>query len=78
VLHKESPYNLEQTDNGYVLKIKLPFLKNKKYTINKYGDEIVLQIANQRKNIFLPRFVNFYKLSNHEYNAPWLSVSLIK
>ena len=78
VLHNESPYKLEQTDNGYVLKIKLPFLKDKKYTINKFGDEIVLQIANQRKNIFLPRFVNFYKLSDHEYNAPWLNVSLIK
>ena len=78
VLHNESPYKLEQTDSGYVLKIKLPFLKDKKYTINKYGDEIVLQIANQRKNIFLPRFVNFYKLSGHEYNAPWLNVSLIK
>lgn len=72
VLHNESSYKLEETGDGYLLKIKLPFLKNVKYTINKYGDEIVLQIANQRKNIFLPRFVNFYQLTSHDYKSPWL------
>lgn len=78
VLHQESPYQLEEISNGYILKIKLPFLHNKKFSINKYGDEIVLQIGNRRKNIFLPRFVNFYKLSNHEYVDPWLTINLKK
>ncbi|MCK5104565.1 MAG: ArsA family ATPase [Cyclobacteriaceae bacterium] len=76
VLYNESPYKLDNTDSGYLLKIKLPFLKDKSYKINKYGDELVLQLGNRRKNIFLPRFVNFYKLTNHEYQDPWLVVTL--
>lgn len=76
VLYHESPYKLDNTESGYVLKIKLPFLKDKNYEINKYGDELVLQLGNRRKNIFLPRFVNFYKLTNYEYQDPWLIVTL--
>jgi arsenite-transporting ATPase len=78
VFHHEAPYKLEETTDGFLLQIKLPFLEHKQYTIKKYGDEIVLQIANRRKNIFLPRFVNFYKLTSHEYKVPWLTVRLTK
>jgi arsenite/tail-anchored protein-transporting ATPase len=78
VMHLESPYNLEETEHGYVLQIKLPFLKDKSFKVNKYGDEIVIQIANRRKNIFLPRFVNFYTLDSYTYEAPWLEVNLTK
>jgi len=78
VLYNESPYVLENLEEGYLLKIKLPFLKDKAYKINKYGDEMVLQVGNRRKNIFLPRFVNFYKLTSDSYEAPWLIVTLGK
>jgi len=78
VLHNESPYHLEETENGYTIRIKLPFLKKKHFSINKYGDELVLQIDNRRKNIFLPRFVNFFQLTSHEYQSPWLTISLKK
>ena len=78
VLHNESPYRLSEIAEGYLLKIKLPFIQNRQYRINKYGDEIVLQIENRRKNIFLPRFVNFYRLESHKYKAPWLTIILKK
>jgi len=78
ILHNESPYKLTEHDHGYLLEIKLPFLKDKEFSINKYGDEIVIQIGNKRKNVFLPRFVNFYKLESYEYNEPWLNVELTK
>ncbi|NJN25789.1 MAG: ArsA family ATPase [Cyclobacteriaceae bacterium] len=78
VLHRESPYLLHEIDDGYKLKIKLPFLKNKTYKINKYGDEIVLQVDNRRKNLFLPRFVNYYQLAAHNYQEPWLEIVLRK
>jgi arsenite-transporting ATPase len=78
ILHEESPYRLTEQKNGYLLEIKLPFLKAKKFDINKYGDEIVIQIGNKRKNVFLPRFVNFYKLVSYNYEDPWLKVELRK
>jgi arsenite-transporting ATPase len=60
------------------MEIKLPFLKDRKFAVNKYGDEIVIQLGNQRKNVFLPRFVNFYHLKMYEYDEPWLKVELEK
>ena len=78
IMHNESPYKLEDIENGYRLRIKLPFLEKKQFKINKYGDEIVLQVGNRRKNVFLPRFVNFYQLSSHEYHAPWLTIYMKK
>lgn len=78
VLHDESSYQLEESKNGYLLKIKLPFLHSKKFSVNKYGDEIVIQIENRRKNIFLPRFIHFYNLDSHDYTSPWLHIFLVK
>lgn len=78
VLHNESPYKLTEKQDGYLIEIKLPFLKDKKFNINKYGDEIVIQLGNKRKNVFLPRFVNFYDLKKYEYHDPWLKVELGK
>lgn len=76
VLHKDMPYHFEKSDEGFVLSIKLPFIKDNQFTVNKYGDEIVIQVGNKRKNIFLPRFVNFYQLESFKYEDPWLIVSL--
>jgi arsenite/tail-anchored protein-transporting ATPase len=78
VLHYGSPYVLEETGDGYLLKIHLPFIKSKTFKVNKYGDEIVIQIGNRRHNHFLPRFVNFYRLTSYEYASPWLMLTLEK
>jgi arsenite-transporting ATPase len=78
VLHNESPYRLTENKTGYLIEIKLPFLRERKFSINKYGDEIVIQIGNKRKVVFLPRFVNFYHLEKYEYDDPWLKVELGK
>ncbi len=78
VLYHESAYILDGSEDGYTLKIKLPFLEDKQFAINKYGDEIVIQLGNRRKNIFLPRFINFYRMEKYEYQSPWLIVRLEK
>lgn len=76
VFHRDMPYRFEKSDEGFILSIKLPFIKANQFTVNKYGDEIVIQIGNKRKNIFLPRFVNFYRLESFKYDEPWLTINL--
>lgn len=78
VMHKEMPYHFKKSDEGFVLSIKLPFISHNQFLVNKYGDEIVIQVENKRKNIFLPRFVNFYQLDTYNYEDPWLIVHLKK
>ncbi len=78
VMYREMPYHFKKSDEGFILSIKLPFISDKNYSVNKFGDEIVIQVGNKRKNIFLPRFVNFYKLDTYQYEDPWLIVNLRK
>lgn len=76
VLHLGEQFVFERKHSGFELRIKLPFIKDHSYSVNKYGDEIVIQLGNRRKNIFLPRFVNFYSLERYTYDHPWLIVQL--
>jgi arsenite-transporting ATPase len=79
IFHNEEMYQFTPSEDGYTLRIKIPHLENSSaYTLDKHGDEMVIQIGNRRKNIFLPRFVNFYVLKEHRYEAPWLVVELRK
>ena len=78
VLQKSRSYELIENSEGYQFKLKLPFLNQKDYSVQKFGDEIVIQIGNKRKNLFLPRFVNYYQLGSYSYDDPWLEMQLIQ
>ncbi|MEO0895700.1 MAG: ArsA family ATPase [Bacteroidota bacterium] len=78
IFHNENPYQIREEKGDYHLSIKLPFLKDKAYKLEKYGDELVIDIGNRRKNIFLPRFANFLTLYHHEYKNSSLKVVLKK
>ncbi len=76
ILFKESPYKIKDIKNGYLIEIKLPFLSSEDFKINKFGDELVIEVKNKRQNIFLPRFSNFMKLKKYELQNQWLKIYL--
>jgi arsenite-transporting ATPase len=78
IFYHESPFKVEENHNYYFIKIKLPLLENDSLTVNKIGDELVIQIGNQRKNMFLPKFTNFYEMDNYKYENPWLIIAFAK
>ncbi len=78
VFYKDKPMQYEEIENGYLLKIKLPFLTSKDLEVKKFGDELVLNVNTKRKNIFLPKFANFMVLKEYRYESPWLQIELIK
>ncbi len=78
IFHNENPFEIKQIHNGYIMKIKLSFLDKKNFKINKFGDELVIEIGNRRKNIFLPKFSNYLRLENYSYEKSWLTIKLIK
>lgn len=77
VLYNDKLMIIENTRKGYRIKIKLLFLDKQEYKVKKFGDELIIEINNQRRNIFLPRFTNLLKLYSFYYNNPWLVVELI-
>lgn len=79
VLHEENPIEFEEQKNGsYLLRLKLSFLEGQDFTLQKFGDELVLELGNRRKHVFLPRFAHFLQLGGYKYESPWLAVELKK
>jgi len=78
VFFKERPYQLKPQDGGYLLKIRLPFLDKGEVSVIQYGDELVLQVRNQRRNLFLPRFLAHYSASEAQLEDGWLKVRFKK
>ena len=69
---------IRESQNGYKLKIKIPFISKSDFKLQLFGDKLIINIHNRRKTMFLPKFVYFLKLTDYSYSEPWLEVSLTK
>ena len=78
VFHNENPFEVKETKNAYEIRLKLPFIQDGDFELKKFGDELVIDIGNRRKNVFLPRFANFLPLKGHHFEKPWLTIELAK
>lgn len=57
VLFKGKPYEITKEGDTYSLVITLPFVTKEEVKLHQVGDELTIQIENQRRNIFLPKFL---------------------
>lgn len=78
ILYNESPFEVVEKEGQYEIRLKLPFIGEEDFTLQKFGDEIVINIGNRRKAVFLPRFASFLTMKEHSFAAPWLSIVLEK
>lgn len=78
IYHDEAPMIIEEKPGGFEIRLRIPFIGNDDFKLNKYGDELVIDLGSRRRNIFLPRFANFLELDSYSYDSPWLAVSLIQ
>ena len=78
IYHEEQPVEYIATDEGYTVRLKLPFLEDQAFKLSKFGDELVLELGTRRKHVFLPRFAHFMVLGSHHYEEPWLEVELLR
>jgi arsenite-transporting ATPase len=74
IFYHEPTYKVT-TDKGiYFLDIRLPFLGEKDFTINQFGDQLVIQVQNQRRNYLLPNFLMYYTLTDSAMKDGWLHI----
>ena len=78
ILHRESPFAVKEEKDHYVISMHLPFIGSSDFKLNKYGDELVINLGGRRKSIYLPRFANYLELDGHEFKDNWLNVRLKK
>ena len=55
IFYRSSGHYVEKVGDDYVLHIPLPFASKENIELSKVGEELVVRIGNQRRNIFLPR-----------------------
>jgi arsenite-transporting ATPase len=55
VLYHEKPVEVKKEKGAYVLYIRLPFAEKDRIQVWTRGDELVVQVDNQRRHLMLPR-----------------------
>jgi len=55
VLHKDRPVELKKEGRGWALYLRLPFAEKDRIQVFAKGDELVVQVDNQRRHLMLPR-----------------------
>ena len=77
VLHAERTYEVKKEGEQYVLRVRLPFVEARDFTAQQFGDQLVVQVANQRRNYLLPKFLAFYKLTETGVGSGWLRARFV-
>jgi arsenite-transporting ATPase len=78
IYHKESPFKVEEYPDYYKVSMYLPFIGAEEFSLEKYGDELMISIGGRKKSVLLPRFANFLELDGHAFNESWLHIRLKK
>ncbi|MEE8043620.1 MAG: TRC40/GET3/ArsA family transport-energizing ATPase [Thermodesulfobacteriota bacterium] len=57
IFFKGKPYEILKEGGSYSMILKLPFVSKEEVKLHQVGDELTIHIENQRRNIFLPKFL---------------------
>jgi arsenite-transporting ATPase len=77
IFHKESAYRIEEDGERYHLQIHLPFISEGELTIERFGDQLVIQVSNQRHHYALPHFLNYYQLGKQWLENGWVKIEFV-
>jgi arsenite-transporting ATPase len=72
VFYDEPTYRVRSDNGTYTIDIRLPFTDAEDVTAQQFGDELVVQVKNQRRNYALPNFISYYTLTHSELADGWL------
>jgi arsenite/tail-anchored protein-transporting ATPase len=74
ILYQGQTYRLNKENDDYVLDLRIPFLDGQEIAVQQHGDELVIQLANQRRNYMLPKFLAYYRVQNTHVEDGWFRV----
>jgi arsenite-transporting ATPase len=78
VFYTEKPIQIEEDDGRYILKIKLPFAERKNLNVWSKNDELIIELPNFRRNIFLPRTLSSSRVKEARLKDGILSIKFEK
>jgi arsenite-transporting ATPase len=74
VLYDEPTFTVQEDGDAYTLKLRLAFAAEEDLDVRQLGDQLVVQVANQRSNFILPNFLNYYRMTDASLEEGWLHV----
>ncbi len=72
VFHAEPTYRVENVGTEFVVALRLPNVEGGEATAEQFGDNLVVQVRNQRRNVLLPNFLAYYRLAGTTVESGWL------
>ncbi len=78
IFQKGKPYEIVKEKGVYTLVLKLPFVSKEEVKLHQVGEELTIQIENQRRNIFLPNFLAKLNVDKANLEGGVLKVSFEK
>ena len=78
VLHREKPMEIKKKGAGYVLSLRLPFAEKDRIEVWTRGDDLVVQVDNQRRHLVLPRTLAGRGVEGAAFSDEWLRVTFGK
>ncbi len=78
VLHREKPMEICKKDGRYTLSLRLPFAEKDRIQVWTRGDDLVVQVDNQRRHLVLPRALAGRQVETAAFADEWLRVTFGK
>lgn len=78
IFYKGKPYDVVKEKGVYHLMLKLPFVSKEEVKLHQVGEELTIQIENQRRNIFLPSFLAKLNVEKANLEEGMLKISFEK
>lgn len=78
ILKSDKPYEISEDGEKYLMEINLPFTEKKDLTAVKKGNYLIVDFKEQRKHIYLPRFLHFYELDEVFLKQEKLCISFVE
>ncbi len=77
VFYDEPTYRVTSEGEAYLVEIKLPYVGDEEVEAEQFGDGLVVQVRNQRRNVLLPNFLAYYRLADHAVEDGWLRARFV-
>ena len=55
ILHHDDPIRVRKRGDGYVLRMRLPFVSRDDMDIHRRGEELVVRVGSYKRNLILPQ-----------------------
>ena len=72
VFHSEPTYTVEPDGEAYTVSIRVPYTTDDDVEVEHFGDTLVVNVRNQRRNAMLPAFLQYYRLASAAVSEGWL------